>query len=157
VETSAQKEVAVRSISSRLETDSGIVLHEFAHLLDFEDGSTTGVPALDGGESPSAGRSRLASWARVLGALFKKLRAGAQNGEEVDLDIYGATNPAEFFAVATESFFERPRAMQGKHPELYEQLKGFYRQDPARWNGKKDAGTAPGFVQGESDGFGGRS
>ena len=54
-------------------------------------------------------------------------------GKPSALDEYGATNPAEFFAVATESFFERPSEMRERHPELYEQLKRFYRQDPASW------------------------
>jgi hypothetical protein len=125
---------AVRAGAADPKVGTNIVLHEFAHLLDFEDGWTTGAPALDGGESPSAGKRKMASWARVLGAEFKKLQAGAQRGDELDLDVYGATNPAEFFAVATESFFEWPQEMQENQPELYEQLKGFYRQDPAQWN-----------------------
>ncbi|MGD0410561.1 MAG: M90 family metallopeptidase [Verrucomicrobiota bacterium] len=143
---------AVRAGASDRKAGTNIVLHEFAHLLDFEDGWSDGAPLLDRGESPSAGRSRKASWARVLGAEFKKLRAGAQMGEEADLDVYGATNPAEFFAVATESFFERPQEMQEKHPELYEQLKGFYRQDPARWEREAGAANAPDFTLGESGG-----
>jgi Mlc titration factor MtfA (ptsG expression regulator) len=49
------------------------------------------------------------------------------------LDKYGATNPAEFFAVATECFFEKPRSLRHKHPELYDELKRFYQQDPAKW------------------------
>jgi hypothetical protein len=130
---------AVCAGASNPKAGTNIVLHEFAHLLDFEDGWNDGAPLLDSGESPFAGRSRIASWARVLGAEFKKLRAGAQRGEEADLDVYGATNPAEFFAVATEAFFERPREMQEKHPELYGQLKGFYRQDPAQWIWEKGA------------------
>jgi hypothetical protein len=146
---------AVRAGASDRRFGTNIVLHEFAHLLDFEDGWSDGAPLLGGGESPSAGRSRKTSWARVLGAEFKKLRAGAQMGEAADLNVYGATNPAEFFAVATESFFERPREMQEKHPELYEQLKGFYRQDPARWTGEKSAANAPDFPLGEPDGSGG--
>ena len=50
------------------------------------------------------------------------------------MDDYGATNPAEFFAVASETFFEQARSMQRKHPELYKQLRNYYRIDPARWN-----------------------
>jgi Mlc titration factor MtfA (ptsG expression regulator) len=49
------------------------------------------------------------------------------------LDSYGATNPAEFFAVATEAFFEKPLKLRQNHPELYRELKEFYRQDPAEW------------------------
>jgi Mlc titration factor MtfA (ptsG expression regulator) len=110
-----------------------VVLHEFAHQLDFEDGRADGAPLL-GTEDPwHLRKRRYKAWARVLGAEYEKLRAKAKVGEQSTLDEYGATNPAEFFAVATESFFERPREMQRRHPELYEELKRFYRQDPASW------------------------
>jgi MtfA peptidase len=56
-----------------------------------------------------------------------------RQGQSLVLDAYGATNPAEFFAVATESSFERPRDMREQHPELYEELCGYYQQDPAQW------------------------
>jgi Mlc titration factor MtfA (ptsG expression regulator) len=69
----------------------------------------------------------------VLGREYERLRAETQQGQTEVLDGYGATNPAEFFAVATESFFERPVQMREKHPELYEELKRYYRQDPALW------------------------
>jgi hypothetical protein len=69
----------------------------------------------------------------VLGAEYEKLQANVQNGEPSAIDEYGVTNPAEFFAVATESFFERPREMQQRYPELYEELKQFYKQDPVSW------------------------
>jgi hypothetical protein len=110
-----------------------VALHEFAHLLDFEDGRADGAPRLDGGESGSSLKSRHGAWARVFNAEFEKLRARVEAGESSVLDEYGAEDPAEFFAVATESFFERPRELREEHPELYEQLKGFYRQDPAQW------------------------
>jgi MtfA peptidase len=64
---------------------------------------------------------------------YEKLRANVEAGKQSAIDEYGATNPAEFFAVATESFFERPHEMHQHHPELYEELKRFYRQDPAGW------------------------
>jgi Mlc titration factor MtfA (ptsG expression regulator) len=51
------------------------------------------------------------------------------------LNTYGATNPGEFFAVASEAFFEQPQALQAHHTRLYETLKGFYKQDPAAWYG----------------------
>jgi Mlc titration factor MtfA (ptsG expression regulator) len=60
------------------------------------------------------------------------LRAAAEAGDATVLDIYGATNPAEFFAIATEAFFERPRALRERHPELYAALGQFFHQDPAR-------------------------
>jgi Mlc titration factor MtfA (ptsG expression regulator) len=103
-----------------------VVLHEFAHQLDGESGAMEGAPAL-----PSAARYR--DWARVLGHEYKELADDLHHGHRTLLDPYAATNPAEFFAVATEAFFEKPRAMRHSHPELYEQLAGFYRQDPASW------------------------
>jgi Mlc titration factor MtfA (ptsG expression regulator) len=100
-----------------------VVLHEFAHQLDQEDGSADGAPPL-----PS--RGLYGPWARVLGAEYESLRGP---GRHV-LDEYGGTNPAEFFAVATEAFFEKPRQLRKKHPQLYEQLKAYYQQDPAQWD-----------------------
>jgi Mlc titration factor MtfA (ptsG expression regulator) len=102
-----------------------VVLHEFAHQLDFEDFATDGAPAL-------ATRAEYVTWARVMNREFKALRAADEAGRPAVLDTYGATNPAEFFAVATEAFFERPRALRERHPELYAELEQFYRQDPAR-------------------------
>ena len=111
-----------------------VVFHEFAHLLDFEDGRADGAPVLDGqGLWPRRGNP-YAAWARVLRGEYEQHRVRAESGQPSVLDSYGATNPAEFFAVATEAFFERPRALQQGHPALYNELKAFYRQDPARWN-----------------------
>ena len=64
---------------------------------------------------------------------FQQLRQAAEFGQETVLDTYGAQNPAEFFAVATETFFEKPDRLQEKHPALYAQLKEFYQQDPLRY------------------------
>jgi Mlc titration factor MtfA (ptsG expression regulator) len=110
-----------------------VVFHEFAHQLDFEDGRTDGAPLLAAEDPWYRRKHRYKAWARVLGSEYAKLRADVEAGEYSALDEYGATNPAEFFAVATESFFERPYQMQRRHPELYEELKRFYRQDPAGW------------------------
>jgi Mlc titration factor MtfA (ptsG expression regulator) len=101
-----------------------VVLHEFAHQLDHEDGAADGAPVL-------AHRSRYAGWARVLGSEFEQLRGSSKSGRKSVLDKYGATNPAEFFAVATECFFEKPLPMRRKHPELYDEMKEYYRLDPA--------------------------
>lgn len=101
-----------------------VVLHEFAHQLDFENASTDGTPALES-------RQQYLSWARVLGAEYDELRRADAVGEESFIDTYGAQNPAEFFAVVTEVFFERPRDLRTRHPELYAELSRFYRQDPA--------------------------
>jgi MtfA peptidase len=101
-----------------------VVLHEFAHQLDLEDGYVDGIPLL---EAPSSTRV----WARVLRERFEELRKKTLEGEPDLLSAYGATNRAEFFAVATESFFERPLELRERYPDLYGELKGFYRQDPA--------------------------
>ncbi len=100
--------------------------------MDYEDGWANGAPALGDGHAWRARKSRYAAWARVLSREFERLRADTEQGQRAVLDGYGATNPAEFFAVATESFFERPREMREKHPELYAELKGYYQQDPAQ-------------------------
>jgi len=104
-----------------------LVLHEFAHQLDFEDYTADGVPAL-------TSRGDRLSWAEVMRTEFALLRAADDTGIPTLLDTYGATNPAEFFAVATEAFFERPRALRRQHPRLYGELERFYRQDPALYS-----------------------
>ena len=104
-----------------------VVLHEFAHQLDQEDGIADGTPILEE-------RSRYLSWARVLSEEFQHLQEKAYHGGSTLLDHYGATNPAEFFAVATETFFEKPLHLKRRHPALYEELKGYYRVDPATWS-----------------------
>jgi MtfA peptidase len=101
-----------------------VVLHEFAHELDQEDGYVDGIPLL---EAPQSTRV----WARVLRERFEELQRKTKEGESDLLNAYGATNRAEFFAVATELFFERPVEMRERYPDLYRELKGFYRQDPA--------------------------
>ena len=110
-----------------------VVFHEFAHQLDFEDGRTDGAPLLGADEPWYRRKKRYKTWARVLKAEFEKLRASVEAGEPSAIDEYGATNPAEFFAVATEFFFERPCQLQERCSELYQELKRFYKQDPACW------------------------
>jgi Mlc titration factor MtfA (ptsG expression regulator) len=112
-----------------------VVLHEFAHQLDLEDGSADGTPVLER-------HSRYVTWARVLGEEYERLRRDSVLGRRTVLDEYGATEPAEFFAVATECFFENPAPLRRRHPELYEELKSFYRQDPVRWSAGR-AGPSP--------------
>ncbi len=115
-----------------------LVIHEFAHQLDFEDFAADGVPAL-------ASRSDERSWAAVMRTEFSLLRASDNTGIPTLLDTYGATNPAEFFAVATEAFFERPRALRRLHPKLYSEMQHFFRQDPALYSSEHliNAGDAP--------------
>jgi hypothetical protein len=103
-----------------------VVIHEFAHQLDAEDGITDGAPVL-----PTGARYR--SWARVFGHEYLRLRKMLQEGGQTVLDEYGASDPAEFFAVVTESFFEMPQHLRAEHPELYDELRQYYRQDPAGW------------------------
>jgi Mlc titration factor MtfA (ptsG expression regulator) len=103
-----------------------VVLHEFAHQLDQEDGVADGAPIL-------GQRSRYVTWARVLSAEYEKLQQSKRGRRRSVMSKYGATNPAEFFAVATETFFEKPRQMKRRHPELYDELKAYYQLDPAEW------------------------
>jgi len=104
-----------------------VVLHEFAHQLDQADGSTDGTPLLD-----RAGDYE--DWAEVMRRDYESL-VRAANDPRADplLDPYGAEHPAEFFAVATETFFELSEAMREEHPDLYRKLKEFYGLDPAAW------------------------
>lgn len=101
-----------------------VVYHEFAHQLDGQSGDMDGAPEL-------AGPAGYRDWARVLGKEYEALALDVERGRRPLLDPYGSTHPAEFFAVATELFFERPIATQRTYPELYQQLAIFYRQDPA--------------------------
>ena len=104
-----------------------VVFHEFAHQLDQEDGDADGAPILEN-------RSCYRSWAAVLGEEYERLCSKKQGRRRSVLNIYGATNPAEFFAVATEAFFEKPKQMHKKSPDLYEELKSYYQIDPLSWD-----------------------
>ncbi len=101
-----------------------VVLHEFAHQLDQEDGAGDGTPVLTG--------SAVRTWGRVLSEEYERLRRDAAADRPSVLDRYGAKDKAEFFAVATEAFFEQPQELERDHAELYAQLRQFYGQDPAR-------------------------
>lgn len=108
------------------EDGANVTLHEFAHQLDHETGSTNGAPFL-------GSRAGYRRWAKVLTDEFEKLQQAAYRGDQTLLDHYGATEPAEFFAVVTETFFELPQLMQQEHPELFEQLRKYYRVNPIDW------------------------
>ncbi len=114
----------VRPGASDFHDGHNVVLHEFAHQLDQQDGSADGAPILEH-------RSQYITWARVLSEDYEQLRRDGEHGHKNVLDTYGATNPADFLAVATECSFEKPISLRRKHPELYEELKVYYRQDPA--------------------------
>jgi len=110
-----------------------VVFHEFAHKLDEENGLADGVPPLCVKCTPPEQLSRYRSWAQILSKEYAELCQATQAGQKSVLDEYGATNPAEFFAVVTECFFEKPRPLRQQHPALYDELKRFYQQDPAEW------------------------
>jgi Mlc titration factor MtfA (ptsG expression regulator) len=98
-----------------------VVFHEFAHKLDMVDDMMDGTPRLEG-------RGDLDRWIGVCTEAYEALRAGI---ERPPLQPYGATNPAEFFAVATEAFFDVPVTLEHHEPSLYEVMRDFYKQDPA--------------------------
>lgn len=100
-----------------------VVFHEFAHVLDMDDGLVNGTPRLD--------RRLAAEWADVMSAAQARLRLAARRGTRTFLDDYGAQDEAEFFAVATEAFFEQPERMARNDAALYDLFRRFYRQDPA--------------------------
>jgi len=100
-----------------------VVIHEFAHQLDQQKGYANGAPWL-------GRRDRYPRWSRVMSEEFARLQQQAMIGEPSLFSYYGATNPAEFFAVASEVFFEQPGAMASMHPALYEELRSLYRLTP---------------------------
>lgn len=103
-----------------------VVYHEFAHYLDAEAGEVDGAPLLGDAE-------HYERWAAVMNAEFSQLRAAAARREPTLLDPYGGEDEGEFFAVATEVFFERAGDLKREHPALYAELSGYYRLDPASW------------------------
>jgi Mlc titration factor MtfA (ptsG expression regulator) len=103
-----------------------VVLHEFSHRLDQEDGVADGAPILER-------RSSYVTWARVLSREYLNLQKKKKRHRRSVMRKYGATNPAEFFAVTTEAFFEKPKQMKKKHPDLYDELKDYYKVDPVQW------------------------
>ncbi len=101
-----------------------LVFHEFAHKLDMLDGFADGCPPLDS-------REEYRHWHAVMVREYQALCRDAEDGRATLLDTYGATNPAEFFAVATEAFFERGEEMSRTHSAMYAALADYFRQDPA--------------------------
>ena len=101
-----------------------VVIHEFAHKLDMENGGVDGLPRLH------AGMSR-AHWATVFSAAYEDFCAEVDRGVETAIDPYGAEHPGEFFAVVSEAFFETPIVLQNRFPAVYDQLSQVYRLDPA--------------------------
>ncbi len=103
-----------------------VVLHEFAHKLDEENPDDEGLPVL-------ASAAHYREWAEVMTRAWENLEETIASHEQPAIDDYALTSPAEFFAVATESFFEQPTAMQRQFPEVYDQLRKYFRVDPATW------------------------
>lgn len=102
---------------------SNVILHEFAHKLDMLNGVANGMP-------PLHNDMHRETWSQVFQQAYDDLRNALASGRPVNLDPYAAENPAEFFAVTTEAFFERPHRLQRAYPAVYAQLRQFYRQDP---------------------------
>jgi hypothetical protein len=108
-------------------TPMNLVIHEFAHQLDMQGGPADGTPLL-------SSRKLQKKWRRVMKQEYDRLIEESKEGRMTLLDSYGAANEVEFFAVASECFFEQPVEMKRQHPELYAVLARYYRQDPAaRW------------------------
>jgi len=114
----------VKRSAADIHNGHNVVFHEFAHQIDSSGGKGDDTAVLKN-------RSSYIAWARVLQKDYEKLRHADARHRTSFLDRYGATNPAEFFAVVTEFFFEKPRELKEAHPELYDELKRFYQQDPA--------------------------
>jgi len=121
---------AVKSGAADPSDGKNVVLHEFAHQLDYENFAADGAPAL-------ATREQQMSWREVMRTEFASLRAADDTGIPTLLDTYGATNPAEFFAVSVEAFFERPSALRGRHPKLYAELARYFNQSPVEYSAER--------------------
>jgi len=101
---------------------NNLVVHEFAHKLDMQNGVANGFPPLHNG-------MRAGDWSKAFAEGFEHFQHECENGRSRDINCYGATSPAEFFAVLSEVFFERPAVIDRHYSEIYEQLKQYYRQD----------------------------
>jgi Mlc titration factor MtfA (ptsG expression regulator) len=114
-------------IASPASVGHNLVAHEFAHQLDQAKGKANGAPFL------VARRARRERWAAVMNHAFEQHRLATAYGEPTLLSAYGATDPAEFFAVSVEAFFEMPQAVKYVHPALYAELGSYFGLDPAAW------------------------
>lgn len=121
---------AAKSGAADSSDGKNVVLHEFAHQLDYENYAADGAPEL-------TTRDQQLSWGEVMRTEFASLRAADETGIPTLLDTYGATNPAEFFAVLIEAFFERPCALRAHHPRLYAELQRYFRQDPIEYSDER--------------------
>ena len=126
---------AVKAGAADPSNGKNVVLHEFAHQLDYENYAADGVPGL-------ATREQQLAWSEVMSSEFASLRAADETGIPTLLDTYGATNPAEFFAVSVEAFFEQPRALRARHPKLYAELRKYFKQDPVEYSAEHTSATS---------------
>lgn len=117
---------SVRQGSADPRDGLNVVLHEFAHQVDQADGAADGVPEFELQED--YGR-----WSRAFAPAYREFCEKVNEGRRTVMDSYGAENPAEFFAVGTETFFERSKAMKREEPEVYREMSRFYGMDPASW------------------------
>jgi Mlc titration factor MtfA (ptsG expression regulator) len=118
----------IRNGAPRFRDGYNVVYHEFAHQLDQENADADGFPIIDD-------RALRGTWSQVLHREFTRLEEDIELNRRTVIDDYGAEHPAEFFAVVTECFFERPVLLKRERPELYEQFRLYYRQDPASLTG----------------------
>jgi MtfA peptidase len=108
--------------AGRIDGDN-LVIHEFAHKLDVRNGQTNGFPPLHRGMDP-------ARWSDAMAKAFEDLQQRYAAGKKLAIDAYAISSPAEFFAVFSEVFFEQPQIVNEHYPDVYQQFKQFYRQDP---------------------------
>ena len=106
-----------------------VVIHEFAHQLDQENGAARGAPPPTLGDSQYDARR----WSQVFHTAFAHLQSEVDHGVQGLINHYGAQEPAEFFAVVSEVFFEQPQELAYEYPALYQELSGYYKVDPAGW------------------------
>jgi Mlc titration factor MtfA (ptsG expression regulator) len=116
---------AVENDLNNVGDGNNVIYHEFAHRLDLLNGELDGVPPL-----PRPLRKR---WQRVMAKEYEQLCAAADRGEDTLIDVYGANEPDEFFAVVTEEFFDGPLELRDEHPDLYALVREYYRVEPAKW------------------------
>lgn len=110
-----------------------LVIHEFAHKIDMNDGDANGCPPLPDAASREA-------WRKVMQAAYADFSRRVDRGEDTAIDPYAAESPGEFFAVLSEVFFTEPSLLQREYPEVYREFARFYRQDP----GNRMAGSGSG-------------
>lgn len=135
----------VKREGNMLNDGLNVVCHEFAHQLDEERGFADGTPSLE-----ESGLS-YSEWSEVMSREYASFLRDVRRGRRSPIDEYGSSNPAEFFAVATESFFEKPLQLRSRHPRLYGEFKSFYGLDPAAWREAAQAREPGAYDSGMSD------